>query len=438
MKSILLNILPISLIILTVFSVQQWLKIPVSSTFIVWGLNFFILYIILRFIQQAPHTIQRTIQRYDLYIINIFMIWTLFNCIRGGIIADNYWEWKQLITGMLTLSLPLFIFIFSIPAILNITLHFWFKFALIIFVCLLPFLGTQAYHFYLGPLFLIGCFIPLLPSKWKIVIAGLLVIMVVINLGARSQVLKALMVLFVALGVYYKRFFSIRIFHIVHWACYIIPIILLFLGISGRFNIFEDLASHKGKYTESKIVNGKIVEEDLSADTRTFIYQEVITSAVKHHYVIWGRTPARGNDSMNFGKYTADELKTGKYERHSNEVCHPNVFTWLGLIGVVLYSLIYLRSSYLAVYKSKNIYMKFLGCFIAFRWAYGWIEDFNRFDIMNISLWMMIAMGISISFRNMTNVKFRRWIKNIFITGNEIKTYRFLNKKLDYADRNNF
>ena len=82
--------------------------------------------------------------------------------------------------------------------------------------------------------------------------------------------------------------------------------------------------------------------------------------------------------------------------------------------------------------------MKFLGCFIAFRWAYGWVEDFNRFDIMNISLWMMIAMGISIPFRNMTNVKFRRWFKNIFITDNTLKSYRFLNKKLGYADRNSF
>ena len=117
---------------------------------------------------------------------------------------------------------------------------------------------------------------------------------------------------------------------------------------------------------------------------------------------------------MSFGSYSAENLKTGKYERHSNEVCHPNIFTWLGLVGVILYSLIYLKSSYLAVYKSNNIYIKILGVFIAFRWAYGWVEDFNRFDIMNISLWMMIAMGFSEQFRDMTDRDFKIWIRSIF------------------------
>lgn len=182
----------------------------------------------------------------------------------------------------------------------------------------------------------------------------------------------------------------------------------------GTFNIFQDLVSNRGEYIETKIVDGQVVEEDLSADTRTFIYKEVIESALKHDYIFWGRTPARGNDSMTFGTYGAEILKTGKYERHSNELCHTNVFTWLGLIGVILYSLIYLRSSYLAVYQSNNIYIKFLGCFIAFRWAYGWIEDQNRFDIMNIALWMMIAMGLSKQFRIMNNRQFQTWLINIF------------------------
>ena len=193
------------------------------------------------------------------------------------------------------------------------------------------------------------------------------------------------------------------------------PVVLLFLGLTGTFNIFEGLSlKNEGKYEITRTVDGKNVTDDLSADTRTFIYKEVISSAIKHDYVLWGRTPARGNDSVFFGRFSAEELGTGKFERHSNELCHTNVFTWLGLVGLILYSCIYLRSSYLAVFKSNSIYMKFLGCFIAFRWAYGWVEDFNRFDIMNVSLWMMIAMGISIRFRSMSNRDFYLWVLSIF------------------------
>ena len=347
-------------------------------------------------------------------LLEAYFWWLLFETIRGAFIAENYWEWKQLITGFLSLSLPLFVYAFVQPYILQKVLFVWIKIAIPFFIVFLPILSHGAYHFYLGPIFLLGCFIPILPRKWKIIISVLLVIMLFIDWGARSQVIKSAVVLLVALGIYYRHWISINILKTVHWICYAAPIILLILGISGTFNIFEDLASNKGKYVERKIVDGKAVTEDLSADTRTFLYQEVITSALKHHYVIWGRTPARGNDSMLFGKYTAEELKTGKYERHSNEVCHPNVFTWLGLVGVILYSLIYLRSSYLAVYKSNNIYVKYLGCFIAFRWAYGWIEDGNTFAILSISLWMIIAIGLSTKFRDMNNRQMIIWIRSIF------------------------
>lgn len=415
MKNSLTKVLPILIIVVTVFSVRQWLNVTAATTFIVWIVNFWILYIILRFKTKYSTVIQTSfIEKNDWHLINIYLLWLLFNSIRGAFIVENYWEWKQLITGMQSLSLPLFVYIFSVPDISQRVLNYWFKYALFIFILLIPFLGTDAYHFYLGPLFIVGCFIPIIPKKWKIIIGGLLIIMLFIDLGARSQVIKSAVVLLIALGVYFRKYISIKLLKFIHAFCYMFPVILLYLGISGTFNIFQDLSLNEGKYVEKKVVNGQVKEDDLAADTRTFIYVEVIESALKHHYVIWGRTPARGNDSASFGAYNAEELKTGKYERHYNEICHTNVFTWLGLIGVVLYAIIYLRSSYLAVYKSNNTYIKFLGCFIAFRWAYGWIEDGNTFAILSISLWIIIAMGISIKYRSMNNREFETWIKKIF------------------------
>lgn len=415
MYKLLYKTLPVLILIITIFSIQQWLSVTVSSTFISWIIDFLIIFIILKFKSHMNGRISREyLSETDTRLLLFYFIWMLSNSIRGAFIAENYWEYKQLISGILSLSLPILVYIYSIPSILNTTLKYWFKYALIVFIIIIPFLEKDAYHFYLGPIFLAGCFIPILPQKWRIIIGGLLTIMLFIDLGARSQVIKSAIVLMMAIGICFRKLVTNKILRIVHWTCYILPVILLCLGITGIFNVFEDLASNEGKYTQTKIVNGEVEEEDLSADTRTFIYEEVITSAITHGYVIWGRTPARGNDSMAFGTFTAEVLKTGKYERHSNELCHTNIFTWLGLIGVILYSLIYLRSSYLAVYKSNNIYIKFLGCFIAFRWAYGWIEDFNRFDIMNFSLWIMIAMGLSIQFRSMSNQEFQQWIKNIY------------------------
>lgn len=423
MKKLVFKIFPFCVVVLTLFSVQQWLRIPVSTTFLSWALNFFIIYIVFKFKSRAGRSLKGYIPQTDLTIIGVYLAWLAFSTMRGVFIAENYWEWKQLIVGVQTLLLPALIYMFAVPTILNTTLRYWFKHALIIFILIVPFLGRTAYHFYLGPIFLAGCFIPMLPKKWKFIIAGLLVVMLFIDLGSRSQVIKSAMVLLVAAAICFKRFISAKLLRTAHWACYVLPIVLLYLGISGTFNIFQDLSTNEGKYVQKKMVDGEMKEEDLSADTRTFIYVEVIESALNHNYVLWGRTPARGNDSMAFGAFKAEELKTGKYERHSNELCHTNVFTWLGLIGVFLYSLIYLRSSYLAVYKSNNVYIKFLGCFIAFRWAYGWVEDFNRFDIMNFSLWMMIAMGLSLRFRAMSNQEFRLWVKQLFTQLNTTRNH---------------
>lgn len=392
------------LCLLVLLITMQAGTIPIGNLYVWWFIDFITLYTLGQF--------KKVTTRY--YLIDIFLGWVLISTIRSIFIAENYWEWKQLISGFLALSIPLFSYAFDKPHITGRVIRYWLKYAILLFLLQLPTLPNGAYHFYLGPVFLVGCFIPIAPRKWQFILIGLLIIMLSSNLDARSQVIKSAIVLLIAIGIYFWKIIPNIVFKVIHWACYIIPIVLLILGMTGRFNIFENLESNKGKYVEKVIMNGQVVEIDLSTDTRTFIYTEVIESAIKHDYVIWGRTPARGNDSRAFGAYNAEILKTGKYERHKNELCHLNIFTWLGLIGVILYTIIYLRSSYLAIYKSENIYLRFLGCFIAFRWAYGWIEDMNTFNIMNISLWMMIAIGLSSQFRSMNNKTFKNWFLKCF------------------------
>lgn len=392
------------LCLLVLLITMQAGTIPIGNLYVWWFIDFITLYTLWQ--------LKKVTTRY--YLIDIFLGWVLISTIRGIFIAENYWEWKQLISGFLALSIPLFSYAFDKPHITGRVIRYWLKYAILLFLLQLPTLSNGAYHFYLGPVFLVGCFIPIAPRKWQYILIGLLIIMLSSNLDARSQVIKSAIVLLIAIGIYFWKIIPNIVFKVIHWACYIIPIVLLILGMAGRFNIFENLESNKGKYVEKVIMNGQVVEIDLSTDTRTFIYTEVIESAIKHDYVMWGRTPARGNDSSAFGAYNAEILKTGKYERHKNELCHLNIFTWLGLIGVILYTIIYLRSSYLATYKSENIYLRFLGCFIAFRWAYGWIEDINSFNIMNISLWMMIAIGLSSKFRSMNNKTFKKWFLKCF------------------------
>ena len=46
----------------------------------------------------------------------IYLIYLLFEVIRGAIIADGYWEYKNLVTGTLALSMPTMLLIFKNPS----------------------------------------------------------------------------------------------------------------------------------------------------------------------------------------------------------------------------------------------------------------------------------------------------------------------------------
>lgn len=157
---------------------------------------------------------------------------------------------------------------------------------------------------------------------------------------------------------------------------------------------------------------GNIVEQDIIVDTRTFLYVEVLESAVNNNYWLLGRTPARGNDSDTFGVLAAE--LTGRYERIENEIGLANVFTWTGIVGVILYFLIFYRATFLAINKSRNIYVKMLGVYVAFRWLFSWIEDVNNFSLNYFMLMIMLGLCFSYSFRNMTDNEIIIWARGIF------------------------
>lgn len=407
------------LIYIALVSPAQWCSIPLGNTFISWLVSFLIVY----FTIQVSKKSSTEFDSCNYLIVRFYLMWSAICSIRGLFVAENYWEYKNLITGTLTCLLPMFVYVFCNPELTAAFYRKWIKWCLPLFFLFYIWTVTPGeVNFYLAPLFFLGCFIPLMPTRYKIITIFCLGFMLVANFDARSQVLKALVALLFSFLCLIPKFMNKKIIKIGYWGGYSVTICLLVLGLSGQFNVFEDLSSNEGKYVERRMVDGALVESDLAADTRTFIYIEVLESAIRNGYIVWGRTPARGNDSAAFGSFSAEELKTNKYERHSNELLHLNLLTWLGLIGMLLYTFIYVRSSYLAVYRSNSKYLKYIGLFIVFHWSYGWVEDFNRFDIQNIALWSVIAIGLSSKFRAMSDAEFQIWMRGIFGRPYKLKT----------------
>ena len=388
---------------ITFVSVNLYTSIPIGNLWTTTLLQLFTIFVLIR---KKAWLCPQVSSIYKF--LNLYLLWIIITIIHGVIKADNLIEYKQLVLGSIGLLLPIFTWVAYKPNILATILSFWYKYAIWTF-CIF-FIWTVGYtQFYLSPLLLLFCFFPLFTHKkaWIVLIAGILYC--ILAGETRSQLLKAIPALFIGFLILAKGTrISLKIIKLGHILAYLCTIIIFAFILKNIYFFFE------GSKTTDDLMEE--LHED-SSDTRSLIYIDVVNSAIKHQYVLQGRTPARGNDIEFSGvlfKWAYDDSYIfNKDERHGNEVLHLNTFTWAGLIGLILYSLIYFRASYLAVYNSKNIYISLLGCYIAFQWSFGWIENVQQLDILNISLWIMIGMCYSNKFRQMSNIQFRQWIKTL-------------------------
>lgn len=254
-------------------------------------------------------------------------------------------------------------------------------------------------------------FLSALPKGQKIFVLALLgLVFVFSSLEARSAMIKYSVALLLGLSVYTDMYRFRELLYTIHRSLMILPFVFLILGLTGVFNIFK-LDEYATGLSDVDVVmaNGKVKEGALTADTRTFLYVENITSALKHNYFWQGRSLARGYESPWFGHLDF----YGRGERPASEVSILNIFTYFGIFGVLVYFGIFFMASYKAMLYSNNKYMRVLGLFVAFRWVYAWVEDFSNFDLNYLLIWIMIGMCYSTSFRGMSNSEFRAWVRGI-------------------------
>ncbi|MDD4697432.1 MAG: hypothetical protein PHR52_07840 [Fermentimonas sp.] len=421
-KHIISRLIPITIFFLTIYTALPYVKpgIPfvasLDNTMLRWGVS--ILILIVFFLTRYSFYDKRNED--NMIIIWIYLLWNAVCIVRGMFVAEIYWDWKALTGNTMALMLPIIIIAATNKSIVQSTLSFYMKYMFPLFLLFIVLLRTDAYGFYLVPVTFLLLFFPVLTKRYKILLLAAAVIVLVADLGARSNVIKFGVPLLIILMYYLRKKIPSNTYEILRLSLFIAPLLFFALGVSGVFNVFNMKNYIKGEYTATGVDNrGDIVEMDVTSDTRTFIYEEVLESAIDNNYWLLGRTPARGNDSYTFGVY-AYEL-TGRNERLSNEVGLANIFTWTGLVGVVIYMIIFFRATYLAVNKSRNLFSKLIGVYVAFRWLFAWIEDISDFSLNYFMIMTMLGLCFSYSFRNMNDTEVVVWVRGIF----DIRYIRF-------------
>lgn len=391
------------IVLLTFCSVWQYVTLLPYNQYLVCFIQLITAFLV--FVNRKHYGIKED----SFVVLKLYLIWTLVCVLRGVFIADNYLEYKQLLIGTICSIVPLMMFFFVSPYRAGYSYRVWYKASFVLILLLVWFVGFSQY--YLSPYLLLFCFFPLLKNRnLRLLVVLLALVYIFYDTLNRSHIIKSGIALLIAFYIKFGKPKD-KIIKIGHVLGYLSTILLFAFILSDATGLVL------GNMDYQDASNNNAGRDVRHKDTRSLILADVYQSSINNDYWLFGHTQARGYEilisSDLFMNQYEDQSVFNKNERFKNEMVLTNVFTWEGLIGLILFSLIYFRSSYLAVYKSRNKYISLLGCYIAFRWSFGWVEDVNNFNIMDISLWMMIAMCYSKQFREMNDREFVEWFNSL-------------------------
>ena len=359
----------------------------------------------------------------------LVLLLMLVGMFRGLFAVDGYWGYKGWVNCVLSAFSFVLIFPLGSPIIAGKILQFWNKYIFPAFLLFglwalksdaYPFQIPFIYYFYVL-LFTIA--ISNRKARWIIIMGTLCTLIAIEN---RSAIIKTVVAISLCTTVY--LIYDLRkVLHVfIHFFFYLIPIVLLVLGLTGTFNVFQDLAADEPatiiRYNDDPDEQNE-GGQDLTADTRTLLYIDVVLSAIEGDYVLFGNSIGRGNTSSRIW-YDVEEMEN---ERLMNEAHMLNIFTWMGVVGVVLYTIMYLQASCLGIFRSRNKYVPIIACAVAFHWAMTWLEECPSFNPMDYALFLLLGICFSPKFRRMTDAEFKLWFRSCFADPHKFSAFDVLN-----------
>ncbi len=237
----------------------------------------------------------------------------------------------------------------------------------------------------LNPISLLLLLTPYVINRWKITLIAIAVFSFFYDISVRSNVLLLgfsailLILYFISINNYHIQYRKITWF-----ACFTLPILFLFLGISGKYNIFTELMSTK------ITISGGGKDRAYMIDSRTAVYEDIFRSLDSAESWIIGRSPvSKIKTQMNI-----QEKNEGRGRTESGFL---NILYYYGLIGVLCYMCLSMYASYLAVFRANNKLASLVGLYLAFKFLFIFIEE----PSITMTTYLAIGLCLNPAFRNM-------------------------------------
>ena len=331
---------------------------------------------------------------YDLLILLIFIsvFRSMFNTFR-------IFSWKETLISPYV-GLSLFPILFLIIGI-NHRYFYWVNrilllYTVLVFIFSLLFIKYFELQFFiLMPLFYIIVTYPLESPKVRVLTLIITITVIATSLTNRAGLMR-LSISYLIVIIYYfilKMRVSKKLINVIVFLILTIPFYLLYLGISGK-NVFTMVLGENNQV--------KYGQENLKADTRTFLYVDVFRDLKINNSFIFGK-------GINAG-YASDNFET--FNRLMAEVGFLQMLLKTGILGFILYISLIVSAIFKALNKSNNLFIKYLGLLLAGYVVMFFIENVILFNILNIIIWIAVGMCHSKELRELNDQEIRELYMN--------------------------
>ena len=355
-------------------------------------------------------------------IIIIYWLYSIFITIYGFILAETYWDYKNIFTGYVPGVFMSFIIFIGLGFEKNLSLL---RFIIKIIFPIAFILGVISFLFFsitnpvaestirydlassrlAVPIFFLILAMPFLKKNHQFLIIFISIFCIIVDLKWRTNILRIITCWSFVL-IYFLFSLKKRLLNFIGIIIFVTPLIFLYYGASGKFDVFEYIFSKNYKINidlkKYKFVN-----------TRTFLYEEVFDSiSKKNTSLLIGGSAAAGYQTF----YFSDE-KISKYsghsERYRSEARFLNTLNQSGIIGVIIDMLLLFIPGYIAINRSNNSFSKLLGLYLFFSWPLYFIEMPLALNLNYFLYYFIIGLCLSNSLRKSNDKQIKSFFKSI-------------------------
>ncbi|WP_457095917.1 hypothetical protein [Lysobacter sp. P5_B9] len=338
----------------------------------------------------------------------VLLAWNVITFLRGGYLAHDYWAWKSLVTTHL--------FMFLVPFALLIGLDIklferipravvWLVMPLALLLLPLSLsYDTELFARVAMPTYLMLLLMPFVGRRYGLAIAVVACISVMVDPSYRVNLIRIALAIAVVIAYVSRIGLRTKLVNGAAIVLFVAPLFFLFLGLSGKFNVFSDSVSVGGEV--AVVEGGQVRESALSADTRTFLYREVLTSMERRgSSFLIGQGAGTGYESKFF---RASIVAAGG--RSGSEVGFLNTLLYSGIVGVSLYAALIFVAAFYAFNHSRSSLCKMIGLFLVFKWVLFFVEEIPKMDLNFFMTWIMIGLCFSREFRMLDDRQVREFL----------------------------